>query len=129
MELGESREDYLEAAYVLKKRKGYVRNSILSEYMGYSKASVSIAMRGLREQGYVVRDAAGYIELTEKGEKIAKGVYTRHLLLKELLEKIGVSDEAADRDACRMEHVISEESYRKIQQLVEKIREEKWLNK
>lgn len=129
MELGESREDYLEAAYVLKKRKGYVRNSILSEYMGYSKASVSIAMRGLREQGYVVRDAAGYIELTEKGEKIAKGVYTRHLLLKELLEKIGVSDEAADRDACRMEHVISEESYRKIQQLVEKIREEKRLNK
>lgn len=129
MELGESREDYLEAAYVLKKRKGYVRNSILSEYMGYSKASVSIAMRGLREQGYVVRDAAGYIELTEKGEKIAKGVYTRHLLLKELLEKIGVSDEAADRDACRMEHVISEESYWKIQQLVEKIREEKRLNK
>lgn len=129
MELGESREDYLEAAYVLKKRKGYVRNSILSEYMGYSKASVSIAMRGLREQGYVVRDAAGYIELTEKGEKIAKGVYARHLLLRELLEKIGVSDEAADRDACRMEHVISEESYRKIQQLVEKIREEKQLNK
>ena len=120
MELGESREDYLEAAYVLKKRKGYVRNSILSEYMGYSKASVSIAMRGLREQGYVVRDAAGYIELTEKGEKIAKGVYARHLLLRELLEKIGVSDEAADRDACRMEHVISGESFDKLKLSIRK---------
>lgn len=117
MKLGESREDYLEAAYVIKLRNGFVRNSLLCKYMSYSKASISVAMRTLREQGYVVRDELGYISLTEKGEAIAKEVYARHMLLKEVLEAIGVSPEVADQDACRMEHAISEETFQKLQEM------------
>lgn len=124
MKLGESREDYLEAAYVIKKKYGFVRNTMLCDYLNYSKASVSVAMRGLREQGYVIKDQYGSIELTASGKKIAKKVYARHLLLEEFLELIGVSPETANHDACRMEHTISEESFRKIQELVKKIKKE-----
>ena len=93
MKLGESREDYLEAMYILK-----------------------------RQKGYVIKDEHGYVELTAEGKKIAKKVYTRHLLLEEFLELIGVSPETANHDACRMEHTISEESFRKIQEPVKKIK-------
>ena len=72
MGIGESKEDYLEAVYILQLRDGFVRNSVLSNYMGYSRASVSVAIRGLEEQGYVKRKRTGGVELTEKGEKIAK---------------------------------------------------------
>ena len=102
---------------------------MICDYLNYSKASVSIAMRGLREQGYVIKDQYGSIELTEAGKKVAKKVYARHVLLEEFLELVGVSSETANRDACRMEHAISEESYLKIQQLVKKMKEEKLLNK
>lgn len=129
MKLGESKEDYLEAAYVIKQKYGFVRNTMICDYLNYSKASVSIAMRGLREQGYVIKDQYGSIELTEAGKKVAKKVYARHVLLEEFLELVGVSSETANRDACRMEHAISEESYLKIQQLVKKMKEEKLLNK
>ena len=129
MKLGESKEDYLEAAYVIKQKYGFVRNTMICDYLNYSKASVSIAMRGLREQGYVIKDQYGSIELTEAGKKVAKKVYARHVLLEEFLELVGVSSEIANRDACRMEHAISEESYLKIQQLVKKMKEEKLLNK
>ena len=128
MKLGESKEDYLEAAYVLKRQKGYVRNSMLSDYLNYSKASVSVAIRGLVAEGYVIKDEHGYVELTAEGKKIAKKVYARHLLLEEFLELIGVSPETANHDACRMEHTISEESYKKIQELVRKMKEENTLN-
>ena len=128
MKLGESKEDYLEAAYVLKRQKGYVRNSMLSDYLNYSKASVSVAIRGLLADGYVIRDRYGSIELTEEGRKIAKKIYARHVLLEEFLRRIGVSSETANRDACRMEHTISEESYKKIQELVRKMKEENTLN-
>ena len=128
MKLGESREDYLEAAYILKRQKGYVRNCLLSNYLNYSKASVSVAIRGLLADGYVIKDEHGYIELTAEGKKIAKKVYARHLLLEEFLRRIGVSPETANHDACRMEHTISEESYKKIQELVRKMKEENTLN-
>ena len=128
MKIGESKEDYLEAAYVLKRQKGYVRNSMLSDYLNYSKASVSVAIRGLVAEGYVIKDEHGYVELTAEGKKIAKKVYARHLLLEEFLELIGVSPETANHDACRMEHTISEESYKKIQELVRKMKEENTLN-
>ena len=121
MKIGESKEDYLEAAYVLKRQKGYVRNSMLSDYLNYSKASVSVAVRGLLADGYVIKDRYGSIELTEEGRKIAKKIYARHVLL-------GVSSETANHDACRMEHTISEESYKKIQELVRKMKEENTLN-
>ena len=81
--------DYLEAAYVLKRQKGYVRNSMLSDYLNYSKASVSVAVRGLLADGYVIKDRYGSIELTEEGRKIAKKIYARHVLLEEFLRRIG----------------------------------------
>ena len=124
MKLGESKEDYLEAMYILKRQKGYVRNFLLCSYLNYSKASVSVAIRGLVADGYVIRDRYGSIELTEEGRKIAKKIYARHVLLEEFLELIGVSPETANHDACRMEHTISEESFRKIQELVKKIKKE-----
>lgn len=124
MKLGESKEDYLEAMYILKRQKGYVRNFLLCNYLNYSKASVSVAIRGLVAERYVIKDEHGYVELTAEGKKIAKKVYARHLLLKEFLERIGVSPETANYDACRMEHTISEESFQKIQELVEKIKKE-----
>ena len=128
MKLGKSREDYLEAMYILKRQKGYVRNYLLCNYLNYSKASVSVAIRGLVAEGYVIKDEHGYVELTAEGKKIAKKVYARHLLLEEFLELIGVSPETANHDACRMEHTISEESYKKIQELVRKMKEENTLN-
>ena len=128
MKIGESKEDYLEAAYVLKRQKGYVRNFLLCNYLNYSKASVSVAIRGLVAEGYVIKDEHGYVELTAEGKKIAKKVYARHLLLEEFLRRIGVSSETANHDACRMEHTISEESYKKIQELVRKMKEENTLN-
>lgn len=128
MKLGKSREDYLEAMYILKRQKGYVRNFLFCNYLNYSKASVSVAIRGLVAEGYVIKDEHGYVELTAEGKKIAKKVYARHLLLEEFLELIGVSPETANHDACRMEHTISEESYKKIQELVRKMKEENTLN-
>ena len=128
MKIGESKEDYLEAMYILKRQKGYVRNFLLCNYLNYSKASVSVAIRGLVAEGYVIKDEHGYVELTAEGKKIAKKVYARHLLLEEFLELIGVSPETANHDACRMEHTISEESYKKIQELVRKMKEENTLN-
>ena len=121
MKLGESKEDYLEAMYILKRQKGYVRNFLLCNYLNYSKASVSVAIRGLVAEGYVIKDEHGYVELTAEGKKIVKKVYARHLLLE---ERIGVSPETANHDTCRMEHTISEESFRKIQELVKKIKKE-----
>ena len=128
MKLGKSREDYLEAMYILKRQKGYVRNFLLCNYLNYSKASVSVAIRGLVAEGYVIKDEHGYVELTEEGRKIAKKIYARHVLLEEFLRRIGVSSETANHDACRMEHTISEESYKKIQELVRKMKEENTLN-
>ena len=90
--------------------------------------SVSVAVRGLLADGYVIKDRYGSIELTEEGRKIAKKIYARHVLLEEFLRRIGVSSETANHDACRMEHTISEESYKKIQELVRKMKEENTLN-
>ena len=106
---------------------------MLSDYLNYSKASVSVAVRGLLADGYVIKDRYGSIELTEEGRKIAKKIYARHVLLEEFLRRIGVSSETANHDACRMEHTISEESFQKIQELVKKIKKKihqrnKWKN-
>lgn len=117
MELGESKENYLKATYIIKRRKGYVRNDMLSKYMHFSKPSISIAMRELCKGGYVIRDVDGNIELTHRGEEIAKQLYDRYLVLKEFLEMIGVDPKIAARDACKLEHSISQESYQKLKQL------------
>ena len=110
----ESGEMYLETIYILLKNKSYVRSIDIAEYMNYSKPSVSIAMKRLRENGYIDMEAEGYIELLPPGLEIAQNIYSRHRLLTSFLMQLGVSEETASADACKIEHDISEESYGKI---------------
>ena len=114
MRLQESGEMYLESIYVLSKKLGAVRSIDISEYMGYSKPSVSRAVSLLKNGGYIVMDEENLISLTESGLEIAQKIYDRHTLLTELLTRLGVSKETAAEDACKMEHAISDESYEAI---------------
>lgn len=111
MSVHESGEMYLEAIYVLHEKTGFVRSIDVSEYLGYSKPSVSRAMGILRTGEYITVDADGSITLTEKGNEIAAKIYERHTLLTKLLTHIGVSEETAAADACKLEHAISDESF------------------
>ena len=119
MGVHESGEMYLEAIWVLKEKKGFVRSVDVSEYLGYSKPSVSRAMGILRSGEYVVVEADGAITLTEKGEAIARKIYERHTLLTKLLVRIGVSEQTAAADACKLEHAISDESFEAIKKHIE----------
>lgn len=114
MSVHESGEMYLEAILVLSKKTGFVRSIDVSEYLGYSKPSVSRAMGILRNGGYIVVDKDGSITLTDSGREIAEKIYERHTLLTELLIRMGVSEETAAADACKMEHTISDESFQAI---------------
>lgn len=111
MSVHESGEMYLEAIYVLYERTGFVRSIDVSEYLGYSKPSVSRAMGILRNGEYITVDSDGSINLTEKGRQIAFKIYERHTLLTKLLVHIGVSEDTAAADACKLEHAISDESF------------------
>ena len=111
MSVHESGEMYLEAIHVLKKTNGFVRSIDVSEYLGYSKPSVSRAMGILRNGEYITVDKDGGISLTQKGQEIAEKIYARHTLLTKLLIHIGVSEETAAEDACKLEHAISDESF------------------
>lgn len=111
MKVKESAEDYLETVLILKNRKGTVRSVDIAAEMGVSKASVCVAMRNLREGGYIVMDEDYAITLTPEGRQIAETMYERHLLFSELLSQLGVDRKTAVQDACRMEHVISAESF------------------
>ena len=111
MSVHESGEMYLEAIHVLSKQNGYVRSIDVSEYLGYSKPSVSRAMGILRKGEYITVDKDGGISLTEAGQEIAEKIYARHTLLTKLLVHIGVSEETAAEDACKLEHAISDESF------------------
>lgn len=115
MRVHESGEMYLEAIYVLREKIGFVRSVDVSEYLGYSKPSVSRAMGILRNGEYIRVDADGGIALTEKGQIIAEKIYARHTLLTKLLVYIGVSEETAAADACKLEHAISDESFEALQ--------------
>ena len=114
MNLQESGEMYLETIYVLSQKSPNVRAVDVSEYMGYSKPSVSRAVGILKNAGYIVTDKNGYLVLTESGVEVAKRTYERHKVLKELFVKLGVSEEIASDDACKIEHVISEEVFAAI---------------
>ncbi len=116
MTVRESGEMYLEAILVLAKKSGYVRSIDVSEYLGYSKASVSRAMGILREGGYILMEKDGAITLTDSGKKLAETIYERHTVLSELLIRLGVDEKTATDDACRIEHVISDESFQAIKQ-------------
>ncbi|MCR5774612.1 MAG: metal-dependent transcriptional regulator [Lachnospiraceae bacterium] len=114
MNIHESAEDYLEAILKIKEQKGNVRSIDIASELGFSKPSVSIAMKRLRENGYITMDDNNMISLTEMGKGVATKIYTREKELTLFLEKLGVSSETAQKDACKMEHDISEETFKKI---------------
>ena len=114
MRLQESGEMYLESIYVLSRKGGNVRSIDISEYMGYSKPSVSRAVSLLKNGGYIVMDKDNFISLTESGLEIAQKIYERHTVLTAMLVRMGVSEETASEDACRMEHAISDETFEAI---------------
>ena len=118
MKIQESGENYLETILILKKRNGSVRAIDIANELNFSKPSVSKAMSVLKEAGQVKVDRLNQILLTDTGLKLAEKVYEKHLVLTEYLISIGVSEETAAKDACKMEHVISEESFGKIKNLV-----------
>lgn len=114
MEIHESAENYLETILILKNRKGAVRSIDIVNELEFSKPSVSIAMKNLRENGYINMDSKGYITLAEPGREIAEKIYERHLFLSNWLMTLGVNPKVAVNDACRIEHVISAESFEAI---------------
>ena len=114
MNIHESAEDYLETILILKNRLGQVRSIDIVREMNFSKPSISIAMKRLRENGYIEMDAEGYITFLPPGLEIAQNIYARHRLLTEFLVQLGVSPETAAVDACKIEHDISQETYQKI---------------
>ena len=125
MHLQESGEMYLESILRLSKEKALVRAIDVGEYMGYSKPSVSRAMGLLRGGGYVqVSPDTGHISLTDAGRAVAEKIYERHTLLTARLEALGVAPETAAEDACKMEHVISDESFAALKQLKKRLCEE-----
>lgn len=111
MEIHESAEDYLECILKLSQEKPAVRSIDIAVEMNYSKPSISVAMKNLRLNGFVSVDKSGYITLTDAGRKIAENIYERHLLLTEWLVWLGVDEKIAAKDACRIEHDLSPESY------------------
>ena len=116
----ESAEDYLETILILRERKGNVRSIDIVNEMNYSKPSISIAMKKLKSEGLVEMDLNGYITLTPLGEEIAKRTYKRHQLLEKVLVAIGIDEETAAEEACRIEHVIDDNTYDKINEFYEK---------
>ena len=118
VERSESREDYLESILMLKAEKGVVRSIDIAEHFDYSRPSISRAMSILRTAGLITMDNNGFIELTEEGMKEASAVYSRHKILIRFLEKLGVNTDVAEEDACRIEHVLSEESMDRIREFV-----------
>ena len=117
MKMQESPEDYLETIYMLSLHSSEVRSIDVAKHLGYSKPSVSVAMKRLRENGYVNMDDHNLLTLTESGLAIARSIYERHQVISGYLMSIGVSEETALKDACRIEHVLSEETFHKIKEI------------
>ena len=119
MELRASGEDYLEAVFILGQRMGRVRAIDVAQYLGFAKTSVSHGLRLLRQGGFLTRDADGCLYLTEIGRETAEKIYAKHRFFTQWLIGAGVAPDTAEKDACRMEHAISEESFRKLTQALE----------
>lgn len=111
MQILESAEDYLESILMLKEKNGYVRSIDIATELGVTRPSVSYAMKRLRENGYILFDESDRISLTDKGLEIAEKIYTRHKVLTKILLDIGVDEETAREDACKIEHDISQKSF------------------
>ena len=118
MRIQESAENYLETILILSQKQGDVRSIDIVNAMNFTKPSVSVAMKNLRENGCIEMDGGGYITLTEKGRQIAETIYERHTMLTQWLSSLGVNPEVAQEDACRIEHVISAESFDAIKRHV-----------
>lgn len=114
MNIHESAEDYLEAILILRERKGMVRSIDVVHQLELTKPSVSVAMKRFRENGYIEMDSDGHITLLPPGEEIAQRIYHRHKLLTRFLVSLGVSEETAAADACKMEHDLSDESFARV---------------
>ncbi len=114
MQIRSSAEDYLETILLLSRKTGVVRSIDIVEEMGFSKPSVSVAMKKLRQNDLIDMDADGFIRLTAKGQEAARQVYERHSTLYDWLVSIGVNQTVAAADACRMEHILSEETFQAI---------------
>ena len=120
MKIYASGEDYLDAVLVLQKKKVMVRSVDLARHMGFSKPSISHAVGVLKNGGFLTVDEDGYFHLTEDGREVAEKIYERHQFFTEQLVAVGVDRETAERDACRIEHAISEEAFQKLKASVEK---------
>lgn len=120
MKIKESAENYLETILMLKNKNGYVRGIDIAHHLGFTKPSVSIAMKSFREEGYVTVEADGNILLTDKGLEIAQKVYERHQVIAKALIALGVDESTAYQDSCKIEHDISNESFDKIKEHLKK---------
>lgn len=114
MKIKESAENYLEAILIIQNKKGNARSIDVANYLGFSKPSVSVAMKSFREEGYVTVDDAGDLMLTDKGMEIASKMYERHQMIAKALIKLGVDEKTAYEDSCRIEHDISDETFNAI---------------
>lgn len=119
MKIQESAENYLETILILQNQKGAVRSIDIANEMNFTKPSVSVAMKNLRENGYILVDSDGFITLTGKGMAIAETIYERHTLISDWLKTLGVDPATAVEDACRIEHVISPASFEAIKRHVD----------
>ena len=119
MKIHESAENYLETILMLTKKQPYVRSIDIANELNFSKPSVSVAMKNLRTSGHILVDDAGHITLTESGLEIASSILERHKVLSQMLINLGVDPEIATEDACRIEHVISAESFSAIKAHIE----------
>ena len=119
MKIQESAENYLETILIIGNRQGYVRSIDIANELGFSKPSVSVAMKNLRLNGYIIVDANGHITLSDTGREVAETIYERHTLLTSWLDSLGVDEKIAAEDACRMEHVISAPSFDAIRKHVQ----------
>ncbi len=119
MKIHESAENYLETILMLTKKQPYVRSIDIANELNFSKPSVSVAMKNLRTSGHILVDDAGHITLTESGLEIASSILERHKVLSQMLINLGVDPETATEDACRIEHVISAESFSAIKAHIE----------
>ena len=117
MKIQESAENYLETILILKNKNGAFRSIDIANELGFSKPSVSVAMKKLRENDYILMDSEGYITLTESGMNIAQKILEKHNYIAELLISLGVSEETAYEDSCKIEHDISEESFMALKKL------------
>lgn len=116
MQIHESAENYLETILILHNRLGMVRSIDIATELGFSKPSVSVFMKNLRENGYILVDKDGYITLTDTGRAIADKIYERHQMIAEILMALGVDEETAYRDSCKIEHDISDKSFECMKQ-------------